>query len=57
MAFGNCEDIYIATLDPDMLRAHRRNDVNDDKYRRSETNGMLADTSIRGIIDGEFVHW
>lgn len=49
--------IYIATLDLDVLRAHRSNDVNGDKYRRPETYGMLADTSVRGIIGGEFVHW
>ena len=49
--------VYIAALDLDMLRAHRRNDVNGDKYRRPETYGILADTDVRGIIGGEFVHW
>ncbi len=49
--------VYMATLDLDMLRAHRSHDVNGDKYRRPETYGMLADTSVRDIIGGEFVHW
>ena len=49
--------VYIATLDLDILRTHRSNEVNGDKYRRPETYGMLADTSVRGVIGGEFVHW
>ena len=48
--------IYIATLDLDMLRAHRSNDVNGDKYRRPEVYGILADANVRGIIGGKFVH-
>ena len=34
--------IYIATLDLDMLRTHRRNDVMGDKYRCPEKYGMLS---------------
>ena len=49
--------IYIAALDLDMLRTHRSNDVNGDKYRRPEVYGMLSDPDIRDVIGGEFVHW
>ena len=49
--------IYIAELDLDILRTHRSNDVNGDKYRRPEVYGMLADPDIRDVIGGEFVHW
>ena len=49
--------IYIATLDLDLLRTHRSNDVNGDKYRRPEVYGILADTTVKGVIGGEFVHW
>lgn len=49
--------IYMATLDLDMLRTHRSNDVNGDKYRRPGTYGILADPSVRDVIGGEFVHW
>ncbi|MCR5737109.1 MAG: carbon-nitrogen hydrolase family protein [Eubacterium sp.] len=49
--------VYIATLDLDMLRTHRSNDVMGDKYRRPETYGVLADVNVKGIIGGEFVHW
>ena len=49
--------IYIAALDLDILRTHRSNEVNGDKYRRPEVYGMLADPNVRGIIGGEFVHW
>ena len=34
--------VYIATLDLDMLRTHRRNDVMGDKYRCPEKYGMLS---------------
>ena len=34
--------IYIATLDLDMLREHRSNDIMGDKYRRPETYGILS---------------
>ena len=37
--------IYLATLDLDMLRTHRSNDIMGDKYRRSETYGVLADVN------------
>ena len=49
--------IYVAALDLDMLRAHRSRDVNGDKYRHPEKYGMLSDPDIRGVIQGEFVHW
>ncbi len=49
--------IYIATLDLDMLRTHRSNDIMGDKYRRPETYGILADVNVKGIIGGKFVHW
>ena len=49
--------VYIATLDLEMLRTHRSNDANGDKYRRPGTYGILADMSVRGVIGGEFVHW
>ena len=49
--------IYMATLDLDLLRAHRSRDVNGDKYRHPEKYGMLSDPDVRGIIKGEFVHW
>lgn len=51
------EGVYIATLNLDMLRTHRSNDIMGDKYRRPETYGILSDTNVRGVIDGEFVHW
>ena len=35
--------VYIATLDLDMLRAHRRNDVMGDKYRCPEKYGILLE--------------
>ena len=28
-----------------------------DKYRRPEAYGILSDTSVKGVIGGEFVHW
>ena len=34
--------IYIATLDLDMLREHRSNDIMGDKYRRPEAYGILS---------------
>ena len=49
--------IYMATLDLDLLRAHRSRDVNGDKYRHPEKYGMLSDPDARGIIKGKFVHW
>ena len=49
--------IYLATLDLDMLRTHRSNDIMGYIYRRPETYGVLADVNAKGIIDGEFVHW
>lgn len=42
--------VYIATLDLDMLRTHRSNDIMGDKYRRPETYGILADVNAKGII-------
>ena len=49
--------VYVAELDVDQLREHRRNDIMGDKYRRPETYGILSDVNVRGIIGGEFVHW
>ena len=49
--------IYLAALDLDILRTHRSNDVNGDKYRRPEVYGILADPDVRDVIGGEFVHW
>ena len=43
------EGIYIATLNLDLLRDHRRDDVMGDKYRRPDAYGILSDGSIRGI--------
>ena len=42
--------VFIATLDLDMLRTHRSNDIMGDKYRRPETYGILSDINARGII-------
>jgi len=42
--------VYIATLDLDMLRKHRSNDIMGDKYRRPETYGILSDVNAKGII-------
>lgn len=42
--------VYIATLDLDMLRTHRSNDIMGDKYRRPETYGILSDVNAKGII-------
>lgn len=35
--------VYIAVLDLDMLRMHRKNDVMGDKYRRPDAYGILSD--------------
>ena len=42
--------VYIATLDLDMLRTHRSNDIMGDKYRRPEAYGILSDVNAKGII-------
>lgn len=49
--------VYVAELDLGQLRTHRSNDIMGDKYRRPETYGILSDTTVRGVIGGEFVHW
>ena len=49
--------VYIAQLNLDQLRQHRSNDIMGDKYRRPEKYGILSDPEVRGVIDGEFVHW
>ena len=41
--------IYIATLDLDMLRNHRRNDVMGDKYGCPGKYGILTENKVRGI--------
>lgn len=49
--------VYVAELDLDSLRTHRSNDIMGDKYRRPDKYNILSDDSVRGVIDGEFVHW
>ncbi len=49
--------VYVATLDLDMLRTHRSNDIMGDKYRRPDTYAILSDVNVKGVIEGEFVHW
>ena len=49
--------VYVATLDLDMLRAHRSGDIMGDKYRHPERYGMLSDPKVRDVIGGEFVPW
>ena len=49
--------VYIAELDLDRLRTHRSSDIMGDKYRRPDRYGILSDSSVRGVIGGEFVHW
>lgn len=49
--------VYIATLDLDMLRTHRSDDIMGDKYRRPEKYGILSDVNVKDVIGGEFVHW
>ena len=49
--------VYIATLDLDKLRKHRRGDIMGDKYRRPELYGILSDPGVKGVIGGEFEPW
>lgn len=49
--------VYVADLDLESLRTHRSDDVNGDKYRHPDRYAILADESVGGIIEGEFVHW
>lgn len=49
--------VYVAELDLDSLRTHRSNDIMGDKYRHPDKYDILSDDSVRGVIDGEFVHW
>ncbi len=49
--------VYVAALELDRLRTHRRGDVMGDKYRRPEKYGILSDDAVCGVIGGEFVHW
>ncbi len=49
--------VYVAELDLDRLRTHRSNDIMGDKYRHPDKYGILSDSSARGVIGGEFVHW
>lgn len=49
--------VYLAELDVDLLRKHRREDIMGDKYRHPEKYRILSDESVRDIIGGEFVHW
>ena len=50
-------DVYVAELDLDSLRTHRRNDIMGDKYRHPDKYAILSDENVRGVIDGNFVHW
>ena len=49
--------VYVATLDLDMLRTHRSEDIMGDKYRHPEKYGILSDPEVKDIIGGEFVPW
>ena len=49
--------VYVAALELDRLRTHRRGDVMGDTYRRPEKYGILSDDAVCGVIGGEFVHW
>ena len=49
--------VYVAELDLDRLRTHRRNDIMGDKYRHPEKYGILSNPDVRDVIGGEFVHW
>lgn len=49
--------VYVASLDLDALRKHRAEDIMGDKYRHPEAYGILSDTSVKGVIGGEFVPW
>lgn len=49
--------VYVATLDLDLLRAHRSGDIMGDKYRHPEKYGILSDPGVKNIIGGEFVPW
>lgn len=49
--------VYVAALDLDRLRTHRRNDIMGDKYRRPDKYDILSDDNVCGVISGEFVHW
>lgn len=44
---GEREGIYLASLDLDMLREYRRQEVHANAYRRPELYGILTDTVIR----------
>lgn len=52
--------VYVAELDLDSLRAHRRNDIMGDKYRRPDKYGILVDVGSKNekvnmILCGEVV--
>lgn len=49
--------VYVAELDLDSLRTHRRNDIMGDKYRHPDKYAILSDENVKGIIEGNFVHW
>ena len=49
--------VYLGTLDLDLLRNHRSDDIMGDKYRHPEKYGILSDPEVRGVIKGEFVPW
>ncbi len=49
--------VYVAELDLDSLRTHRRNDIMGDKYRHPEKYDILSDDDVCGVIGGEFKHW
>ena len=49
--------VYVASLDLDLLRKHRSEDIMGDKYRRPEKYGILSDPTVKDVIGGEFVPW
>ncbi len=44
--------VYVAELDIDALRNHRRDDIMGDKYRHPDRYAVLADEGLRGVIEG-----
>lgn len=43
---GGAEGVYIAELDPEMLREYRKTEVHGNAYRRPEKYGLLIDEAI-----------
>ena len=49
--------VYVAELDLDALRAHRKGDIMGDKYRRPDRYGIMSDPEVKDVIGGEFESW